>query len=238
MPVSETDRGLPGALSLMVSAPLRAPVACGAKVTWTLQLPPVDSELPQLLVCAKSSAHRDATDCQCSTPGVAQGDALCGGSLADGLAPEIEAGRVESGDGRGSGAREGDRVGAPLRVVGDGECPVTASAPLRSEGHLNGAAPPGNQRAPAAVGLSVVSARRDVADGQGCVPVVAQGDAPCGGGLAHGLVSEIEAARAEAGDGRGAGAGEGHRRRGLPCALSVMESVPLRPPLPSGVKVT
>lgn len=46
--------GLPGALSLMVIVPLRAPVAGGVNVTLIVQLAPGATLGLQLLVCAKS----------------------------------------------------------------------------------------------------------------------------------------------------------------------------------------
>ena len=53
-PLNVAILGLPGALSLMVSAPLRGPLACGVKVTWMVQLPPAGKELPHPLLSAKS----------------------------------------------------------------------------------------------------------------------------------------------------------------------------------------
>lgn len=53
-PVSETARGLPVALSLMVMAPLRVPAAVGPKTTRIAQLAELAKPLPQLLVWAKS----------------------------------------------------------------------------------------------------------------------------------------------------------------------------------------
>lgn len=54
VPVSDTICGLPAALSLMVTAPLRIPLSAGVKVTLTVQLAPIPTLVPQLLVCAKS----------------------------------------------------------------------------------------------------------------------------------------------------------------------------------------
>ena len=54
VPVRLTDCGLPLALSAMVIAPLRVPVAVGVKVTMIVQLPPAATELPQVLFWAKS----------------------------------------------------------------------------------------------------------------------------------------------------------------------------------------
>ena len=42
------------ALSLIVTVPVRVPVAVGLKVTLMVQLPPAATELPQLLVSVKS----------------------------------------------------------------------------------------------------------------------------------------------------------------------------------------
>ncbi len=54
MPVRETICGLPTALSEIVMAPVRVPVAVGVNVTNILQLDSAARLVPQLLVCAKS----------------------------------------------------------------------------------------------------------------------------------------------------------------------------------------
>ena len=55
VPLRVMDCGLPPALSLMVTAPVRAPVTVGLKVTLIEQFPLfAATELPQLFVCAKS----------------------------------------------------------------------------------------------------------------------------------------------------------------------------------------
>ncbi len=54
VPLRPTVCGLPAALSLMLSVALRVPVAVGVKVTLIEQLPPVATDVPQLLVWAKS----------------------------------------------------------------------------------------------------------------------------------------------------------------------------------------
>jgi len=54
VPVSETLCGLFEALSVMVSVPVREPLAVGVKVTLTVQLELAATLAPQLLVCAKS----------------------------------------------------------------------------------------------------------------------------------------------------------------------------------------
>src|SRR2546429_7618317 len=46
--------GLPAALSVMVIAPVRVPVAVGVKVTLMAQLAPAATDVPQVLVCMKS----------------------------------------------------------------------------------------------------------------------------------------------------------------------------------------
>jgi len=56
VPVRLTACGLPLALSAIVRVPLRAPLALGANVTLIAQLAPAPSDVPQLLVCAKSPA--------------------------------------------------------------------------------------------------------------------------------------------------------------------------------------
>jgi hypothetical protein len=53
-PVSGTDCGLPGALSVTLTAALRLPVAIGVKVTLIVQLLFGCSDDGQLLVCPKS----------------------------------------------------------------------------------------------------------------------------------------------------------------------------------------
>jgi hypothetical protein len=55
-PVPErlTDWGLPVALSVRVTAAVRVPLVVGLKVTLIVQLAPAATELPQVLVCAKS----------------------------------------------------------------------------------------------------------------------------------------------------------------------------------------
>ena len=50
VPVSVTVCGLVDALSVMVTAPFRVPVAVGVKVTEMVQVAPAASEVPQLLV--------------------------------------------------------------------------------------------------------------------------------------------------------------------------------------------
>jgi len=50
VPLKLTTWGLPPALSLIVSEPLRGPLAKGLKVTLKVQLAPAASEAPQLLV--------------------------------------------------------------------------------------------------------------------------------------------------------------------------------------------
>jgi len=54
VPESVTVCGLPGASSVIVRTPLRAPVAVAVKVTLIVQLPPTVTLSPQLLVSAKS----------------------------------------------------------------------------------------------------------------------------------------------------------------------------------------
>jgi hypothetical protein len=56
IPLSITFCGLPAALSLMLTAAVRVPLAVGLNVTLTLQLAPAANELPQVWVCAKFPA--------------------------------------------------------------------------------------------------------------------------------------------------------------------------------------
>jgi hypothetical protein len=50
VPVKVADWGLPEALSVMVTAALRAPVAVGLKVTLMVQFAPAATPVPQVLV--------------------------------------------------------------------------------------------------------------------------------------------------------------------------------------------
>ena len=54
VPARLTCCGLPPALSVMFKVAERLPLAVGVKVTVNVQLAPVATEVPQLLVCAKS----------------------------------------------------------------------------------------------------------------------------------------------------------------------------------------
>ncbi len=54
VPARLTFCGLLLALSVMVMAPVRVPVAVGVKVTLMVHLAPAATEMPQSLVCAKS----------------------------------------------------------------------------------------------------------------------------------------------------------------------------------------
>ena len=51
VPESDTVCGLLASESVMVSVPLRVPVAVGVKVTFTVQLPPAATLAPQSLLC-------------------------------------------------------------------------------------------------------------------------------------------------------------------------------------------
>ena len=50
VPVKLTTWGLPEALSVTLTVPVRVPAAVGVNFTLMLQLPPAATELPQLLV--------------------------------------------------------------------------------------------------------------------------------------------------------------------------------------------
>jgi hypothetical protein len=52
VPVRLIVCGLPDALSVMVTVPVRVPVAVGLKVTLILQFPPAATEVPHVFVCA------------------------------------------------------------------------------------------------------------------------------------------------------------------------------------------
>ena len=54
-PLRLTVCGLPGALSVIESVPLKLPIAFGVKVTWIVQLAPEARFLPQVCVCLKPS---------------------------------------------------------------------------------------------------------------------------------------------------------------------------------------
>ena len=56
VPVRLTVCGLPVALSVIVTAAVRAPLAAGVNVTLIVQFAPAPTELPQVLVWAKSLA--------------------------------------------------------------------------------------------------------------------------------------------------------------------------------------
>src|SRR5436190_20599958 len=56
IPLSVTFCGLPAALSLMLTAAVRVPLAVGLNVTLIPQLAPAANELPQVWVCAKFPA--------------------------------------------------------------------------------------------------------------------------------------------------------------------------------------
>src|SRR5436305_136269 len=53
-PESVTLCGLPAALSVIVTAPVRVPVAVGVNVRLMAQFAPAASDVPQVVVCAKS----------------------------------------------------------------------------------------------------------------------------------------------------------------------------------------
>jgi hypothetical protein len=53
-PLKETTCGLPEALSLMVTVPVRVPIVVGVKLTVIAQLALTASDVPQVLVWAKS----------------------------------------------------------------------------------------------------------------------------------------------------------------------------------------
>lgn len=54
VPVNETNWGVPGALSAMLMEAERPRMACGVKVTVIEQVPSAATEVPHVLVCAKS----------------------------------------------------------------------------------------------------------------------------------------------------------------------------------------
>ena len=54
VPLKDTVCGLPEALSVTVSVPVREPAAVGVKVTFRVQLLLAAREVPQLLLWAKS----------------------------------------------------------------------------------------------------------------------------------------------------------------------------------------
>ena len=78
MPESDTDCGLPLALSVMVSEAVRAPVAEGVNDIAMVQLPPAATEEPQVLfsreVCGIGPGEGDARDAQGRAAGVVQSD--------------------------------------------------------------------------------------------------------------------------------------------------------------------
>ncbi len=54
VPLNETLCGLPAASSVIVTEPMRVPVAVGVKLTLMVQLAPAAIDVPQLLLCEKS----------------------------------------------------------------------------------------------------------------------------------------------------------------------------------------
>jgi hypothetical protein len=54
VPLRVTICGLPGALSEMLSVPLRVPLPVGIRITLIVQLLPAATLVPQLFVCVKS----------------------------------------------------------------------------------------------------------------------------------------------------------------------------------------
>jgi len=62
VPVRPTECGLPGALSVIVTAAVSAPINEGASVTLIVQLPPPATELPQVLVWEKSPLFAPVTE--------------------------------------------------------------------------------------------------------------------------------------------------------------------------------
>src|SRR5437016_14500472 len=54
VPVMLMVCGLPAMLSVIVTAPVRMPVAVGVNVTLMVQLAPAATDVPQVLVCMKS----------------------------------------------------------------------------------------------------------------------------------------------------------------------------------------
>jgi len=62
VPLRLKECGLPAALSVIVTAAVRVPAAVGLKVTLIVQLPLLPAtELPQLLLCAKSPLFAPVT---------------------------------------------------------------------------------------------------------------------------------------------------------------------------------
>ena len=61
VPVRLTVCGLPVALSVRVTAAVRVPLATGLKVTLIVQLAPAATELPHVLVWAKSAGFMPAS---------------------------------------------------------------------------------------------------------------------------------------------------------------------------------
>src|SRR5437899_13012122 len=58
VPVRLMVCGLPAMLSVIVTATVRMPVAVGVNVTLMVQLAPAATDLPQVLVCVKTSQDR------------------------------------------------------------------------------------------------------------------------------------------------------------------------------------
>jgi len=70
VPLSVTVWGLPAALSVIVSVPVRLPVAVGVKVTLIVQLEPAATEPAQVLVWEKSPEGLMSSGVRTPVPGL------------------------------------------------------------------------------------------------------------------------------------------------------------------------
>ena len=187
VPVTFTVCGLPKALSVSVKVAVRVPEPVGAKVTLIVQLPFAATELPHVLVAAKS-------------PGLAPEKAM---PLIESavfpvlLRVTVWAALVEPTDvpllgGLGlkgmelttgphcPHAGESHRLRTAWGVVGDGHKGRTCAGDGGRESHTDIAIASGRQRTTTGVGLGKVSRVRTrhckTADSEGCGPCVAECD--------------------------------------------------------------
>ena len=102
IPVSKSRCGLPNASSVIVTAPVRVPVAVGVKVTLIVQDEPADTPPPQVLVCAKSPLATMLVIVKARLPASTQRDCLRRAGIAHRPRVETQTAR-DYGNGRSIG---------------------------------------------------------------------------------------------------------------------------------------
>jgi hypothetical protein len=126
VPERGTDWGLPAALSVTVMDPVRVPVVVGVKVTLIVQLALTATELPQLLVCAKSPLANNELIVREALPVLER--VTFNGAL---LVPTFWLANVsEAGEKLAAGAEEATPVPVPARLTVCG-LPVALSVIVR-----------------------------------------------------------------------------------------------------------